>query len=153
MSYNKYVISECLITTTDINVLPSILLLYTWLDYLSICYFYMLLMLTNDFSFIFWLLKNRLLNEEDPTIILFIICSYILKKENWKNSIQYQSYECLKNVSDFNIVQNLFITTTTATLLGSFSFCFFSNLSQELSGIVIYALYTILLIYLMYCPL
>ena len=59
--------------------------------------------------------QNGLLNEEDPTIILVIICSYVLKKENWKNSIQYQSYECLKNLSDLSIVCKNFIVTAIAT--------------------------------------
>ena len=99
---------------------------------------------------IFWLRKDRLLNKKDPTIILVIICSYVLKKENWKNSIQYQSYESL-NVSDFDIAKKLFIATTTTTVHSPSVFS--SILSEEWSGIIIYALYSISLIYLLHCPL
>ena len=50
-------------------------------------------------------------------ITIFLrLCSYVLKKENPKNSKNHQSYGCFKNLSNFIIILNISITTIIAPI-------------------------------------
>ena len=48
--------------------------------------------------------------------IFLMVCSYVLKKEIPKNSKNHQSYGRFKNLSNFIIILDIFITTIIAPI-------------------------------------
>ena len=52
-----------------------------------------------------------------------MICSYVLKKEIPKNSINYQSYDRFQKLSNFIIISDISTATATATAIAPIDTC------------------------------
>ena len=63
-----------------------------------------------------FLAKKMIYNHINVISIFLMICSYVLKKEIPKNSINYQSYDRFQKLSNFIIISDISIATAIALI-------------------------------------